>query len=105
MTYVEWIDQPPGMMARAAHAVASPDGVWVFDPFDPDDDAERAAREAEVRALGEPAGVVQLLDRHERSCAAWAERLGVEHHVLPRDGLPFELVGILCLPLLSLIHI
>ena len=30
-----------------------------------------------MRALGEPAGVLQLLDRHNRDGAAWAARLGV----------------------------
>ena len=82
-------------MARAAHAVAGADGrVWVFDPFD--DRAGEAERR--VRALGPAAGVVQLLDRHARDCAAWAQRLGVPHHVVPRGGLPFELVDVLRLP-------
>ena len=46
-----------------------------------------------VRELGAPAGVVQLLDRHNRDCAAVARRLGVPHHVVPRQlpGTPFEL--------------
>jgi hypothetical protein len=30
-----------------------------------------------VRALGRPAGVVQLLDRYERDCASFADRLSV----------------------------
>ena len=33
--------------------------------------------------LGEPAGVLQLLDRHNRDCAALAARLGVPHLVAP----------------------
>jgi hypothetical protein len=46
-----------------------------------------------VRELGEPAGVVQLLDRHNRDCAAVARRLNVPHHLVPRElqGTPFEL--------------
>ena len=46
-----------------------------------------------MRELGEPAGVVQLLDRHSRDCAAVAQRLGVPHLVVPRQlpGTPFEL--------------
>ena len=49
--------------------------------------------DARVRELGEPAGVVQLLDRHRRDCAAVAQRLGVPHLVVPRQlpGTPFEL--------------
>jgi hypothetical protein len=35
--------------------------------------------EERVRALGEPAGVLQLLDRHNRGCEAWAQRLAVPH--------------------------
>ena len=38
-------------------------------------------------ALGEPAGVVQLLDRHNRDCAAVAAELGVPHLVVP-DAVP-----------------
>lgn len=46
-----------------------------------------------MRELGEPAAVVQLLDRHARDCAAVARRLGVPHHVVPETlpGPPFEL--------------
>jgi len=90
---VEWVEAEPAWMGRAGHAVRDADGrVWVFDPFD-DEDAF-----ARVRALGEPAGVVQLLDRHRRDCAGWAQRLGVEHHVVPRSGLPFAIVGVVGLP-------
>ncbi len=90
---VEWVEPEPAWMGRAAHAVRDGDGrVWVFDPFDAGDALER------VRALGEPAGVVQLLDRHGRDCSAWAEQLGVPHHVVPRSGLPFELIGVVGLP-------
>jgi hypothetical protein len=40
---------------------------------------------------------VQLLDRHNRDCAALAGRLGVPHVVVPDElaGSPFELVAIL----------
>ena len=47
-----------------------------------------------MRSLGQAAGVLQLLDRHERDCAVWARRLGVEHlrawesGVAPFDVLP-----------------
>jgi hypothetical protein len=48
-------------------------------------------------ALGEPAGVVQLLDRHNRDCASLAARLGVPHHRVPDTltGSPFEVVTVL----------
>jgi hypothetical protein len=75
-------------MERCSHALLAGDGVWLLDPLEGEGVEER------VRALGEPAGVIQLLDRHERDCAAFAERLGVPHHVVPRmpvPGAPFEL--------------
>jgi hypothetical protein len=44
--------------------------------------------EQRVRALGEPAGVVQLLDRHRRDCATLARRLEVPLHVTPLAVVP-----------------
>jgi hypothetical protein len=41
-----------------------------------------------IRGVGDPAGVVQLLDRHERDCATVADRLGVPLHVTPFTGVP-----------------
>jgi hypothetical protein len=61
------------LMRRASHALVLEGRVWLTDPVDTPELEER------VRALGDPAGVLQLLDRHERGCAAWAERLGVPH--------------------------
>lgn len=58
-------------MQRASHALAVEGRVWLVDPVDAPE------LEARIRLLGEPAGVVQLLDRHGRDCAAWAARLGV----------------------------
>jgi hypothetical protein len=60
-------------MRRTSHALVVEGGVWLIDPVD------APALEGRVSALGEPAGVLQLLDRHERGCAAWAQRLGVSH--------------------------
>ena len=60
-------------MRRSSHALLVEGRVWLIDPVDTPELDER------VRALGEPAGVLQLLDRHERGCAAWAQRLGVPH--------------------------
>ncbi len=89
---VGWIEGEK--MRRTSHALAVDGGVWLLDPIDGEGVEER------VRALGEPAGVVQLLDRHNRDCAAWAERLGVPLHVVPRSlpGTPFELLPVLRIP-------
>jgi hypothetical protein len=58
-------------MARTSHALAVDGRVWLVDPVD------EPELEARVRALGDPAGVLQLFDRHGRGCEAWAARLGV----------------------------
>ena len=77
-------------MTRTSHALAVEGRMWLVDPLDWPEAIERA------RGLGEPAGVVQLLDRHARDCAALASRLGVTHLVAPDDvpGSPFELIPI-----------
>jgi hypothetical protein len=73
----------------ASHALLSDGGVWIVDPTEGEGIEER------IRALGEPAGVLQLLDRHNRACAAYAERLGVPHRRVPFEGVgPFETVPI-----------
>ena len=76
--------------ARTSHALVDDGRVWLVDPV------EVPGLEERVRALGEPAGVVQLLDRHNRDCAALAERLATQLHVVPDriDGSPFELVPV-----------
>lgn len=87
-----WIHPDPDWMERAGHAVLSGGGVWVIDPVDGEGVEER------IRALGEPAGVVRLLDRHPRDCKAFAQRLGVPLHREPLDGVagaPFEVVPVL----------
>jgi hypothetical protein len=74
-------------LQRCSHALLVDRRVWLVDPVDADGVDER------VRAAGEVVGVLQLLDRHERDCAAFAERFGVGHHVVPRgaiEGAPFE---------------
>lgn len=90
-----WIAAEPAYMQRASHAVAGDGRVWLFDPVDYPGLDERLLR------LGEPAGVVQLLDRHARDCAALAERHGVPLHVTPFDGVtesPFEVHRVLRIP-------
>jgi hypothetical protein len=74
-------------MARCSHALVADGGVWLVDPVD------GVGVEERVREAGEPAGVIQLLDRHNRDCAALADRLGVSHHTVPVEliaGAPFE---------------
>jgi hypothetical protein len=81
----------PGFMERTAHGVRSGERVWLVDPFE-----DEPALEA-VASLGEPAGVLQLLDRHNRDCGPIAARLGVPLVRLP-DRLPdtpFEVVHVL----------
>ena len=84
-----WIEEE--RMQRTSHALAAEGKVWLFDVLD---DPQLEAR---VHELGEPAAVVQLLDRHCRDCAAVAKRLGVPHHIVPSElpGTPFELRPVL----------
>jgi hypothetical protein len=92
---VRFVDEADGVlgwiegarMRRTSHALAAAGRVWIVDPIEGEGVDER------IRALGEPAGVIQLLDRHERDCAAFAARFGVPLHIVPRSlpGTPFEL--------------
>jgi hypothetical protein len=86
---ISWVE--PGALSRAAHAVADDGRVWLIDPFDD----QQALGEAV--GLGEPAGVLQLLDRHNRDCQAIATRLGVPLMRLPAtgSGTPFEVVPVM----------
>jgi hypothetical protein len=71
----EWVEDE--FMERASHALLTEAGTWLIDPVD----------NPRVDALENVAGVIQLLDRHNRDCAAIARRLGVPHY--ERTG-PFE---------------
>lgn len=102
MTGVSFVDEldfalgrvaaEPRFLQRCSHAIAAGGDVWVVDPvFD-------EAALARVAALGAPAGVVQLLDRHGRDCAAVAAALGVPLHVVPETapvGAPFAVLPLL----------
>lgn len=86
-----WISPSPARLERTSHALAHDGRVWLVDPADGEGVEER------IRALGDPVGVVQLLDRHSRDCAALAGRLAVPHYRPPLDripGAPFSIVPV-----------
>ena len=86
-----WISPSPAQLERASHALGDEGRVWIVDAVDGEGVEER------IRALGEPAGVVQLLDRHGRDCAELARRLGIPHYAPPYDripGAPFSVVPV-----------
>ncbi len=91
-----WTHPSPPWMQRAGHAVLADGGVWLIDPPDGD------GLDAGIAGLGAPvAGVLQLLDRHPRDCAAIAARLGVPLHVVPlgtAPDLPFDVIPLWHLP-------
>jgi hypothetical protein len=78
-------------MERTSHALAADGKVWLVDAVDWPEGVDRAL------TLGEPAGVIQLLDRHNRDCATVAARLGVAHLVVPDEvsESPFTLVPVM----------
>ncbi len=88
-----WVLVGEGLQ-RASHALAVDGRVWFVDPVD---EPEPLARAAEI---GRPAGVLQLLDRHNRDGAAVARRLGVPLLRLPSrvSDAPFELVRVVDVP-------
>jgi hypothetical protein len=77
-------------MQRTSHALRVDGRVWLIDPVDGEGVEER------VRALGEPGGVLQLLDRHTRDGVELAARLGIELHRAWEsvDGAPFEAIPV-----------
>jgi hypothetical protein len=90
---LSWVMDEP--LERTSHALVADGRVWLIDPVDVPEAIERAS------ALGEPAAVLQLLDRHNRDCAEIAERLGVLHVKVPDvvPGSPFEAIPAVRLPL------
>jgi hypothetical protein len=84
-----WIVEEP--LGRTSHAVLAGGGVWIVDPVEDSSVWDR------IQELGPPAGVIQLLDRHERDCAEFARRLGVPLSVTPFAGVeqaPFRFISI-----------
>jgi hypothetical protein len=72
-------------MERCSHALVAGGRVWLIDALD------REGLDERVHRAGAAAGVIQLLDRHSRDCAALALRLGVHYHFVPRETIgPFE---------------
>jgi hypothetical protein len=86
-----WIVAEP--MERAFHALVDGGRVWLVDPLD-------GPELEDAMVLGEPAGVLQLLDRHNRDCAEVAARLGVPHLKVPDavPGSPFEAIAAVRIP-------
>ena len=85
------VDEP---MARSCHAIAHEGRVWLVDPLT-DEEALDAAE-----ALGPIAGVIQLLDRHDRDSETLARRYGVPHLRLPEQlpDTPFAVLKMVWLP-------
>jgi hypothetical protein len=81
-------------MTRSSHALVDAGRVWLVDPVDVPEAIHRAS------SLGDVAGVIQLLDRHERDCTELADRFGVPHLRLPDEipGAPFELHPVIDVP-------
>jgi hypothetical protein len=80
------------LMKRCSHALVADGRVWVIDPVDAEGVEER------IVGAGAPAGVIQLLDRHNRDCRALADRLDVPYHRLPLRPIPdapFEFIRVL----------
>lgn len=84
-----WIESE--RMRRTSHALVVDGRVWLTDPIEGDGVEER------IRALGAPAGVIQLIDRHNRDCAGLAARFGVPLHDVPASlpGTPFQFLPVL----------
>ena len=82
------------LMQRSSHALVLDGKVWLVDPVAFDEALERAA------GLGEIACVLQLLDRHDRDCAALAERYGVPHLKVPDavPGTPLKTIPVVRFP-------
>src|SRR5262245_25139705 len=83
-----WVVEEAG--TRTSHVLAADGLVWFVDTLDWPDAIERAV------GLGDPPGVIQLVDRHNRGCASLAARFGVPHVVAPRTvpGSPFTFVDV-----------
>lgn len=89
---LSWLADADETMQRASHAVRLGGEIWVVDPVDV------PGLDEWIEAVGAPVGVLQLLDRHDRDCAAVAARFGVPHHKLPFTGVngaPFQATALI----------
>jgi hypothetical protein len=80
------------VMQRTSHALVVEGGVWLVDPVAHDEALDRAA------GLGTIAGVLQLLDRHNRDCEPLAERFGVPLLKVPDEVPPFKAIPVVRFP-------
>ncbi len=69
-----WRPAGEGYMRRAAHALATADGLWLVDPIDGE------GLDAALAARGVLAGCVLTIDRHARDAQSIAARHGVAVH-------------------------
>jgi len=85
---VSWVIDEPA--ARASHALKVEGRVYIIDPV------EHPAALERIEVLGPVAAVVQLLDRHNRDCAAIAAKLGVAHLRMPEaiPNTPLETIRV-----------
>jgi hypothetical protein len=67
---------------RTSHALLADGRVYMIDPTDGEGVDER------IGALGEPAAVLVLLDRHRRDSDAFGARFGVPVHETPSERIP-----------------
>ena len=84
-----WLGGEQPKLQLASHALAADGRVWLLDPVD------EPGLDDRIRSLGEPAGVIQLLDRHNRGTAEVAARFAIPLHRVPTEGVPaspFEVV-------------
>jgi hypothetical protein len=72
----EWVEDE--FLERCSHALVADTRTWLIDPVD----------NSRVDELENVAGVIQLLDRHNRDCAEIARRLDVRHVVVPSAPIP-----------------
>ena len=84
-------------MQRASHALVVDGGSGSSTP------SRSTTRSSAPPASASLAGVLQLLDRHDRDCAALAERFGVPHLKVPDEvpGTPFEAIPVVRIPRLE----
>ena len=80
---VEWIEDE--FMERCSHALVDDGRSWLIDPVN----------SPRVDELDRVAGVIQLLDRHNRDCAKLAARFAAQHYVVPQERVgPFEFLTV-----------